>query len=175
LIRQQEQRVAKAALPTRDLLRQLLATCDFSAIGCRDRALLLFGFVGALRRSELVALQVPHVADVAGGLTLQIWRRHTDLARQRVEISLPRGNQIATCPVRAFHAWQRVAQRKAGPLICAISADGRIGDAPLHVDAVRRILGDRIALSGIIIPAFDTLGARDCFMRRSGWSTLALS
>src|ERR1700754_3931942 len=57
----------KAAALTLPMLRQLLATCDPSARGRRDRALLLFGFVGALRRSELVALPVEDVAIVAGG------------------------------------------------------------------------------------------------------------
>ena len=39
------------------MLRQLVGTCDASARGRRDRPP-LFGFTGALRRSELVALQV---------------------------------------------------------------------------------------------------------------------
>ena len=50
--------VQKAAALTLPMLRQILATCDQSARGRRDRALLLFGFVGALRRSELVSLEV---------------------------------------------------------------------------------------------------------------------
>ena len=56
----------KAAALTLPMLRQLLATCDQSARGRRDRALLLFGFVGALRRSELVSLHVEDVSVVAG-------------------------------------------------------------------------------------------------------------
>ncbi len=56
--------VQKAAALTLPMLRQLLLTSDESARGRRDRALLLFGFVGALRRSELVFL---HVEDVAIG------------------------------------------------------------------------------------------------------------
>jgi integrase len=54
--------VQKAAALTLAMLRQLLATCDTTARGRRNRALLLFGFAGALRRSELVALQVEDVA-----------------------------------------------------------------------------------------------------------------
>jgi integrase len=70
--------VRKAAALSLDMLRQLLATCDRTARGRRDRALLLFGFAGALRRSELVALQVEDVALVAGGLRLRIARGKTD-------------------------------------------------------------------------------------------------
>ncbi|HEY2133834.1 MAG TPA: integrase [Acetobacteraceae bacterium] len=130
----------RAAALTLAMLRRLLATCDAGASGRRDRALLLFGFAGALRRSELVALQVEDVAVVAGGLRLRISRAKTDQAGQGAEIGLPRGRHAETCPVRAFDAWQAVAKRKAGPLFRKVSTAGRIGDAALHPDAVRRIL-----------------------------------
>jgi integrase len=70
--------VRKAVALTLKMLRQILLTCDQSARGRRDRALLLFGFVGALRRSELVALRVEDVAVVPGGLRLRIRRGKTD-------------------------------------------------------------------------------------------------
>jgi integrase len=101
----------KAAALTLPMLRQLLATCDQSARGRRDRALLLFGFVGALRRPELVALRVEDVAIVADGLRLRIRRGKTDQAGQGAEVGLPRGRHVETCPVRAFEAWQAVARR----------------------------------------------------------------
>ena len=105
--------VQKAAALTLPMLRQILATCDTSARGRRDRALLLFGFVGALRRSELGSLHVEDVAIVAGGLRLRIVRGKTDQTGQGAEIGLPRGRHTETCPVRAFEAWQAVARRKA--------------------------------------------------------------
>jgi hypothetical protein len=102
-----------AAALTLTMLRQILATCDASARGRRDRALLLFGFVGALRRSELVSLHVEDIAIVAGGLRLRIRRGKTDQAGQGAEIGLPRGRHVETCPVRAFEAWQLF--RKSAP------------------------------------------------------------
>ena len=151
--------VHKAAALTLPMLRQLLATCDQSARGRRDRALLLFGFVGALRRSELVALQVEDVAVVAGGLRLRIRRGKTDQAGQGAEIGLPRGRHVETCPVRAFEAWQAVAKRKAGPLFRRISTGGGIGDTALHPDAVRRILAHRVRMAGLTVDGFDRLSA----------------
>jgi integrase len=149
LLRTHGRLVQKAAALTLDMLRQLLATCDDSPRGRRDRALLLIGFAGALRRSELVALQVEDVAIVAGGLRLRITRAKTDQAGQGAEIGLPRGKHPATCPVRAFAAWQAVAKRKAGPLFRRIHPGGRIGAAALHPDAVRRILAERTRLAGL--------------------------
>jgi integrase len=151
--------VRKAAALSLAMLRQLVATCDPSARGRRDRALLLFGFAGALRRSELVALRVEDVAIVAAGLRLRIVRGKTDQEGQGAEIGLPRGRHVETCPVRAFEAWQAVAKRKAGPLFRKISTGGGIGDRPLHPDAVRRILAHRVAMAGLRIDGFDRLSA----------------
>jgi integrase len=159
LLRRQGRPVAKAAPLTLDILRQLLATCDVSARGRRDRALLLFGFAGALRRSELVALRVEDVVEVAGGLKLRIRRGKTDQAGQGAEIGLPRGRHVETCPVRAFHARQEVAKRKAGPLFRRISTGDRIGDAALHPDAVCRVLAHRVAMAGVTVAGFETLSA----------------
>jgi integrase len=141
------------------MLRQLLATCDQSARGRRDRALLLFGFTGALRRSELVCLNVEDVAIVPGGLRLRIMRGKTDQAGQGSEVGLPRGRFAETCPVRAFEAWQAVAKRRAGPLFRKISTAGGIGEAALHPDAIRRILAHRVRLAGLTVDGFDRLSA----------------
>jgi integrase len=159
LLRQHGRPPQKAAPLTLAMLRQLVATCDNSAHGRRDRALLLFGFAGALRRSELVALQVEDVAEVAGGLRLRIPRSKTDPAGQGAEIGLPRGKHAATCPVQAFAAWQAIARRQAGPLFRRIGAGGDIGDAALHPDAVRRILARRCRMAGISAEGFERLSA----------------
>jgi integrase len=159
LLRQHGRPAQKAAALTLAMLRQLLATCDTTARGRRDRALLLFGFAGALRRSELVALQVEDVALAAGGLRVRIPRSKTDPAGQGAEIGLPRGKHVETCPVRAFEAWQAVAKRKAGPLFRRISTGGHIGDTALHPDAVRRILSRRIGMAGLTIEGFERMSA----------------
>jgi integrase len=151
--------VQKAAALSLAMLRQLVATCDQSARGRRDRALLLFGFAGAMRRSELVSLRVEDVAVVPGGLRVRIRRAKTDQTGQGAEIGLPRGRHAETCPVRAFEAWQAVAKRQAGPLFRKISTGGGIGDTKLHPDAVRRILAHRVAMAGLSIEGFDRLSA----------------
>lgn len=157
VLRSHPRPVRRAAALGLAMLRRLLATCDTSARGRRDRALLLFGFAGALRRSELVALQVEDVASVAGGLRLRIARGKTDQTGEGAELGLPRGRHPDTCPVRAFEAWQAVARRNAGPLFRKISTGGRIGAAALHPDAVRQILARRAAMAGLTLDGFDRL------------------
>ena len=159
LLRTRGRPVQKAAALTLPLLRQLVATCDTTARGRRDRALLLIGFAAALRRSELVALQVEDVAIIAGGLRLRIGRGKTDQLGQGAEIGLPRGRHVDTCPHRAFDAWQEVAKRKAGPLFRRISTAGRVGNAALHPDAVRQILSYRVRLAGLMVDGFERLSA----------------
>jgi integrase len=159
LLRTHGRPVQKAAALTLSMLRQLVATCDSTARGRRDRALLLIGFAGALRRSELVALQVEDVAVVAGGLRLRIARGKTDQTGQGAEIGLPRGRHAETCPLRAFEAWQDVARHKAGPLFRRISTGDSIANTALHPDAVRQILAHRIGMAGLEPDGFARLSA----------------
>lgn len=159
VLRTQRRPPRKAAALTLGMLRQLVATCDRGARGRRDRALLLFGFAGALRRSELVALRVEDVAEVAGGLRLHIVHSKTDPAGQGSEIGLPRGRHAETCPVRAFRDWQEVARRGAGPLFRQVSTGATVGSAALHPDAVRRILAHRVGMAGLTVEGFGRLSA----------------
>ena len=133
-----------------DGLRRLVQVCEDTPRGRRDRALLLIGYAGALRRSELVGLSVEDVASVAGGLSLRLGPS---------QVLLPRGAEAGLCPVRAFDAWQAVARRRAGPLFRRVSAKGRIGDEALHPDAVRRILAHRAELAGLGSPSAHALRA----------------
>jgi integrase len=151
--------VQKAAPLTLERLRALVERCDSSNRGRRDRAMLLLGFTGALRRSELVALQVNDISEVQGGLRLRIARSKTDRAGEGAEIGLPRGKRRETCPVQAFEDWMAVARRKAGPLFRRISATDRIGDKALHPDAVRQILNRLVAKAGMHVEGFERLSA----------------
>ena len=159
LLRERGRAVQKAAALTLPMLRQLVATCDASARGRRDRALLLIGFAAALRRSELVALRVEDVVATQNGLRLRIRRGKTDKAGEGAELGLPRGRHAETCPVRAFEAWQAVAKRRAGPLFRRVSTGGTVGDTALHPDAVRRILAHRAGMAGLSVESFERLSA----------------
>ncbi len=149
VLREHGRPVAKAGAITLVELRRLVATCDRSAPGLRDRALLLIGFAAALRRSEIVALRVEDLVSVPGGLRLRLRRSKTDRAGEGTEVGLPRGHHRETCPVAAFEAWQAVARRKAGPLFRRVLASGRIGDAALNADSVRLILRRRAGMAGL--------------------------
>ena len=99
---------------TADRIRLMLDACPHTMIGIRDRALLALGFAGALRRSELVALQVSDLEEVPDGYRVTIRRSKTDQTGQGHEIVIPRGLRIR--PVAAVQAWlQAACGRGASP------------------------------------------------------------
>ena len=70
-------------------LRRMVDTLDDRLIGVRDRALLLLGFAGAFRRSELVALTVGDVQSGHDGLTVTIRKSKTDQEGQGRKVAFP--------------------------------------------------------------------------------------
>ncbi len=138
-----------AALATEDIKR-LIATCGTDLAGLRDRALLLLGFAGALRRSELVGLDLAHLRPTPLGMRLLIARsKKTDKAGEGVEIGIARGSTPETCPVRAVRAWLKAAEITDGPIFRRVTQWGTVGQHRLHPDAVRQILLKRAAAAGI--------------------------
>lgn len=73
-------------------------------ISVRDRALLLVGFAGAMRRSEIVALDVADVSESNEGLIVTIRRSKIDQEGQGRKVGLPYGSNMETCPVRSVKA-----------------------------------------------------------------------
>ena len=139
----------RSAALTTDEVKRLVATCGSDLAGRRDRALLLLGFAGALRRSELVGLDVEHVSPAPLGLRLLITRSKTDKAGEGAEIGIARGSAAETCPVRALRAWLRAAEVTEGPIFRRVTQSNTVGAKRLHPDAVRQILLKRAALAGI--------------------------
>lgn len=138
---------------TTDLIRRLVATCDTSLTGSRDRALLLIGYAGALRRAELVAIERSHITFENFGLRLLIPASKTDQEGQGAEIGIPRGMKPDTCPVRAVEQWLSLSECDAGPVFRRIDRWGGIDLHALHPDAVRRVLLRRAGLAGITMSA----------------------
>lgn len=117
----------EAILP--DDIRDMLATLPHDLRGLRDRAILLIGFAGGLRRSEIVGLD--HGKDdtpdsggwvqvLEGGALLTLrgktgWR----------EVEIGRGSSDQTCPVHALTQWLHFARIDFGPIFVAVSRDGR--------------------------------------------------
>jgi site-specific recombinase XerD len=105
----------KSALST-DELRRMMAALPGTPRGLRDRALLLLGFAGGFRRSELAALELGDVEDTTDGLKVLIRRSKTDQEAEGRIIGIPYGSDPRTCPVRAHRAWIAASAITDGPV-----------------------------------------------------------
>src|SRR5208337_1414685 len=139
----------RAAAPTTTEVRKLSRACGTGLAGARDRAVFLVGFAGALRRSELVALDVEHVTWTRDGMKLLIERSKTDAEGEGAEIAIPRGQSPETCPVMALQEWLTAAEIASGPLFRKVNRGGAVEAARLVPDAVRQILLKRAARAGL--------------------------
>ncbi|HEY3451809.1 MAG TPA: site-specific integrase [Myxococcales bacterium] len=92
-------------------LRALVRTLPEGLLGVRDRALLLVGFAGALRRSELAALAVEDLVFNSDGLELTLRRSKTDQEGAGEKRGLPFGSDKATCPDSATRCCRRCGPR----------------------------------------------------------------
>ncbi len=83
----------------------------------RDHALLLFGWAGAFRRSELVALDVGDISSNEDGLHIHLARSKTDQSGAGLIKALPFGSTPLTCAPCAWRAWRELLDTgdRAGP------------------------------------------------------------
>lgn len=124
-----------------DTLRQMLSMIPNGLIGVRDRALLLIGFAGAFRRSELVSLNVNDLQFTREGLIITLRKSKTDQEGVGRKIGIPRGhNQAATCPVRAVKDWLEATHIKEGPIFRAINRHGQINNDRLTAQTVALVV-----------------------------------
>jgi site-specific recombinase XerD len=118
-----EQKHKKAI--TVDQLRAMISACDpETAMGLRDRAILLLGFAGALRRSEIARLNVEDLEICPEGLTIHLRRSKTDQGGKGRKIGIPYAKEPDLCPVWAV--WKHLAKRpERGPLFTTKGSGGR--------------------------------------------------
>lgn len=116
--------------------------------GIRDKALLLIGFAGAFRRSELVAIQVEDIQLVAEGLVIRLRRSKTDQGGAGRDIAIPymRGS---CCPVKAVVAWLTKSGITSGALFRRVDRYGHVTGTGLTPQSVALIVKERAKAIGL--------------------------
>lgn len=119
-----------------------------TVINIRNRALLLLGFFGAFRRSEVVSLTWEQVQFVSDGLIITLSRSKGDQIGEGAQCVIPFGNDTR-CPVRALIAWREKTKQLEGAIFRRISKTGTIGKqgmGPHHLNRVIRQLAKAAGL-----------------------------
>jgi site-specific recombinase XerD len=127
----------------------------------RDRALLLIGFAGALRRSELVAFDVTDIARHPKGVVLTLRRSKTDQAGAGMVKAVPHGHRLKA--VAALDAWIAAAKIIEGPLFRGVRGS-RVLPVRLSDKQVARIVKKRCAAIGLDADAFSGHSLRSGFI-----------
>jgi site-specific recombinase XerD len=118
-----------------------------SLAGMRDRAVLLLGFTGAFRRSELVALNVEDLSFSEEGLIVNLTKSKTNQLGQAEEKAIFYSPEFKLCPIRSLQAWVQRLGRTSGAVFVSLRKGERLTEQRLsdkHVNAiVQRYLGDK--------------------------------
>jgi site-specific recombinase XerD len=140
--------VAKKAPATAARIKAMADASGEGLAGLRDRALMLFGFGGAFRRSELVALDVADIDRTdAAGIRITIRKSKTDQEGAGDVIAIVRGN--GHCPVAALDRWLEAAGIASGPVFRRIRRGGHVTAERLTDKSVANIIKAHAARVGL--------------------------
>lgn len=140
-----------AQMQAKPLLREdlfaVLAAMSNSLNDVRDRALLLIGFAGGFRRSELIGLDLEDIQHAPQGLIVTLRRSKTDQEGRGRKLGIPFG-RAKWCPVAALRDWVVGADIERGPIFRPISRHGQVSPSRLSGEAVCAVLRKRLEQAG---------------------------
>jgi len=130
-------------------VQRLVAACGDDLRSIRDKAVLLFSFASAFRRSETVRIRVEDIEFCREGAIVHLDRSKTNQEGAREHVGLPLGKDPATCPVVALKRWLEASALTSGPLFVSIDRFGRLAKRPMHPESVAMIVKARARLAGL--------------------------
>ncbi|MES0157567.1 tyrosine-type recombinase/integrase [Mesorhizobium sp. M0018] len=139
---------AEAKPLLRDDLFAVLEQTGSDVKSVRDRALLLIGFAGGFRRSELVGLNVEDIEHVRQGIVVLLRRSKTDQESSGRKIAIPFG-RTRWCPVAALDQWLSRTAIAAGAIFVGVNRHGHLSEQRLSAEAVSLVVKERVADANI--------------------------
>ena len=125
-------------------LRQALDALSHTPTGLRNRAILLLGFTGAFRRSELAQLDVNHLLIDELGMVIRMDRSKTNPYGEVEEKAVSYASEPDYCPVLALRQWLGVIGRDQGPLFVRIRKGERVTDQRLSDEWVNLLVQQQL-------------------------------
>jgi len=141
------QRQATPLLP--DDLRKIIRALPSTLAGIRDRAILLLGFSGAFRRSEISALRIDDLVFVDQGIEVTLRRCKEDQAGAGTKKGIPFSEDPELCPVRAIQAWLTASHLKINLLFRVVDRWGELQLRPFGSQSVGRMIATRAEQAGL--------------------------
>lgn len=123
-----------------DDVRLMVETLGDKLIDIRDKALVLIGFAGAFRRSELVSLTVEDIKTDRNGITVTLRHSKTDQEGRGVKKGIPYGSNPDTCPVRALLDWLNAAGITEGAIFRSINRHSQVQPSAMSDKAVALVI-----------------------------------
>jgi site-specific recombinase XerD len=154
-----QQTVRKVRPAVTSIIYKLVDPLGTSLIDQRDRALILLGFAGAFRRSELAQLHLADIIETEDGLRVVLRQSKTDQEGKGFVKGIPYGHEHKTCPVRAWQAWQAAAGITDGLAFRSLTRHSKLG-ASLSDRAVADIIKRRAKAAGLEYTDFSDLSLR---------------
>ncbi|MEO9614972.1 MAG: site-specific integrase [Nitratireductor sp.] len=144
----------KEAILPEDLIAMLETLDRGSLRGLRDRAMLLLGFAGGLRRSEIVGLDVGRDQTEDGRGWIEILDKGMLVTLRGKtgwrEVEIGRGSSDATCPVVALQTWLKLGRIAHGPLFRRVTGQGKaVGAERLNDQEVARLVKRAALAAGV--------------------------
>lgn len=131
-------------------LEAIIAKMDLQNLAhLRDKTVLLIGFMGAMRRSELTGIFVDHLHFERRGLEVHIPKSKTDQEGQGHVVALPYLTAETLCPVRTLQHWLTAAEITEGPIFRGVTKDNRLRKTGLSAQSVNRIVKQWAARIGL--------------------------
>lgn len=156
----------------RDDLFIVLDAMGDSLKDTRDRALLLLGFAGAFRRSELIGLDVGDIEFVRHGLVITLRHSKVDPEGRGRKIGIPHG-RTKHCPVKAIEIWLQQATICEGPIFSPISRHDHKASQRLSGEAVAEVIRTRLENAGMNPVGFSGHSLRSGFATSAAMAGVA--
>lgn len=139
-----------AACPSQKVWKTKNRAPEPDLAGHRDKAILLVGFVAALRRSELAALTMDDISHHDQGLVLTLSRSKTNQTGDHTElVVLPRAGNPGRCPVTALETWFALARIEHGPVFQGVTKGNTPSGKRLHPESINTLVQQAVTRAGI--------------------------
>lgn len=152
----------KKAPVTAERLESMILQCEDSLIGFRDKAILLVGFAGAFRRSELVSLTVNDIERTPEGIKVTIRKSKGDQEGKGQTIAILNGTRFRV--VDALYMWLKKANINEGYLFRSIRKGGNVQQLRLSSHAIADIVKRYANKAGFNIDSFSGHSLRSGFI-----------